>query len=338
MRPLSDFYQNRRVLVLGGLGFIGSNLALTLVESGADVTLVDSMLAGLGSNLFNIQPIRDRVRVNISDVRDSYSLPALVRGQDVIFSLAGQVSHVTSMQEPLADQEINCRSQLSLLECCRKHNPEAKIVFASTRQLYGRPRYLPVDERHPIAPVDVNGVSKHAAELYYALYHEVHGLRTVALRLTNTYGPRLNLRGTGQGFISVFLRRALTNLRIDVFGNGQQQRDFNFVDDVSQAFLLAGAHDHLDGKVFNLGHAEHCSLIDFVGILAQHVHVEYRCIEIPPDYAAIELGDYYGDFSKFHEATGWTPQWDLSTGIAATWQYYREHEKHYLEPSFDCDV
>ena len=329
--PVNDFYHHRRVLVLGGLGFIGSNLALALVARGAAVTVVDSMVPGQGANLFNVEPVRERITVNIADIRDPQSLGVLVRGPEVIFSLAAQVSHIASMRDPLTDEDINCKSQLSLLECCRRHNPGARIVFTSTRQLYGRPRYLPVDEQHPVAPVDVNGVSKYAAEMYYRLYHEVYGLRSVVLRLTNTYGPRLNLWGAGPGFISVFLRQALNGRRIDVFGTGRQRRDFNYVDDVVEALLLAGADEQLDGDVFNLGHPEHKSLLELVGILQKYADVDSACIPFPKEYEAIEMGDYYGDFTKFRAATGWTPGTDLETGIGATIRFFREHQQHYRE-------
>jgi nucleoside-diphosphate-sugar epimerase len=328
---VNDFYRHRRVLVVGGLGFIGSNLVLALVERGAVVTVVDSLVSGQGANLFNIEPVRERVAVNIADIRDQQSLGVVVRGPEVIFSLAAQVSHIASMRDPLTDQDINCKGQLSLLECCRRHNPGARLVFTSTRQLYGRPRYLPVDEQHPVAPVDVNGVSKYAAEMYYRLYFEVYGLRSVILRLTNTYGPRLALRGAWPGFVSVFIRQALTGSRIDIFGTGRQRRDFNYVDDVVEALLLAGADERLDGEVFNLGHPDHKSLLELVGILQKHADLDSACIPFPNDYAAIEMGDYYGDFSKFQAATGWTPRVDLETGIAATMRFFREYGQHYRE-------
>lgn len=335
---MSDFFCNRRVLVLGGLGFIGSNLALRLVELGAEVTLVDSLVPGQGANLFNIEPIREQVRVNISDIRDPHSLSHLVRDADVIFSLAGQVSHIASMQDPLEDQDVNCRSQLSLLECCRKHNPSVKIVFASTRQIYGQPQYLPVDERHPVSPVDVNGISKLAAEMYYALYHKVYGLRSVSLRLTNTFGPRLNLRGQGTGFVGVFILRALRNSRIDVFGTGEQRRDFNYIDDVVEAFLLAAEYDQVNGGSFNLAHPEHHSILEFVHLLQQYANFDFRCIPFPSDRAMIELGDYYGDFSKFHDATGWKPRFDLEMGIVETLNFFRTYPTHYWETERDPDI
>ena len=335
---MTDFYRNRRVLILGGLGFIGSNLALPLVDRGAEVTLADSMIPGQGANLFNIEPVRNRVRVNISDVRDVHSLNRLVSEAEIIFNLAGQVSHVASMREPLEDLDVNCRGQLQLLESCRQHNPTVKIVFASTRQVYGRPQYLPVDERHPTCPVDVNGVSKLAAEMYYALYFQVYGLRSVSLRLTNTYGPRLNLCGKRTGFVGGFLRRALLNASIDLFGSGTQLRDFNYVDDVVEAFLLAGEHDGLNGGCANLGHPRPHSLLDFVQILQQQTHVAYRCVPFPADHAAIELGDYHGDFSKFQKATGWTPRFDLDQGIAETLRFFRSCAAHYQEAGHDSGI
>ena len=264
---MSDFYAGKTVLVTGGLGFIGSNLALSLVERDARVTLVDSMLPDYGATLANIEEIRSRVRVNFSDVRDRYSLQALVQGQDVIFSLAGQISHSESMRDPMTDLEINCSSQLSLLECCRAQNPGVKIVFASTRQLYGRPKYLPVDEVHPLEPVDVNGINKLAAERYYSLYSEIHGLPTVSLRLTNTYGPRMEITNDKKGFIGVFIRRALTGEKIQIFGTGEQRRDFNYVSDVVDALLLAGESPRVNGHVYNLGHPKPESLLEFVAWL-----------------------------------------------------------------------
>ena len=320
---MSDFYAGKTVLVTGGLGFIGSNLALSLVERDARVTLVDSMLPDYGATLANIEEIRSRVRVNFSDVRDRYSLQALVQGQDVIFSLAGQISHSESMRDPMTDLEINCSSQLSLLECCRAQNPGVKIVFASTRQLYGRPKYLPVDEVHPLEPVDVNGINKLAAERYYSLYSEIHGLPTVSLRLTNTYGPRMEITNDKKGFIGVFIRRALTGEKIQIFGTGEQRRDFNYVSDVVDALLLAGESPRVNGHVYNLGHPKPESLLEFVAWLGGLADFEFEKVPFPETVAAIDIGDYYGDFSKFREATGWQPRVGLQEGLTRTLAWYR---------------
>lgn len=316
--------RGKRVLVTGGVGFIGSNLAIRLVELGAEVTLVDSMLPAYGATLRNIEPIRGRVRVNFSDVRDRHSLGYLVREQELIFSLAGQVSHSESMVDPMTDLEINCRSQLSLLECCREGNPAAKIVYASTRQLYGRPRYLPVDEDHPIAPVDVNGINKLAAEMYYTLYHQVHGIATVSLRLTNTYGPRMDLASTKKGFVGVFVRKALLGERIQIFGDGTQRRDFNYVDDAVEALLLAACAPGIHGQVFNLGHPNPRSLLEFVETLGRFATFDHELVPFPPDAKAIDIGDYYGDFRRYRQATGWSPRVELEQGLEQTLRYHRE--------------
>jgi len=321
---LTEFYHGRRVLVTGGLGFIGSNLAIRLVGLDAEVVLVDAMLPAYGATLRNIEPVRERVRVNFSDVRDRHSLSHLIREQDLIFSLAGQISHSESMRDPMTDLEINCCSQLSLLECCRRENREVKIVFASTRQLYGRPQYLPVDEAHPLVPVDVNGTNKLAAEHYYTLYHDVYGIGTVSLRLTNTYGPRMEIANDKKGFVGVFVRKALEGQKIQIYGSGEQKRDFNYVDDVVEALLLAGASGSVSGQVFNLGHPEPTSLLEFVKILGELADFEFELVPFPPEAKAIDIGDYYGDFRKFHQATGWHPEVDLRSGLARTLEYYRE--------------
>ena len=321
---MSEFYRGKRVLITGGVGFIGSNLALRLIELGARVLLVDSMLPAYGATLRNIEPIEGRVLVNFSDVRDQHSLSYIVRGQELIFSLAGQVSHRESMSDPMTDLDINCRSQLSLLECCRHGNPAVKIVFASTRQIYGRPRYLPVDERHPLVPVDINGINKLAAEMYYSLYHSVHGIETVSLRLTNTYGPRMDLQNDRKGFVGVFLRKALRGETIQVYGSGRQRRDFNYVDDVVDALLRAGETGATHGEAFNLGHGEPASLLEFLATLRKFADFEYEMVPFPGEAAAIDVGDYFGDFRKFHEATGWTPRVGLEAGLEKTIGYFRE--------------
>ncbi len=320
---VTEFYRGKRVLVTGGLGFIGSNLCLRLVELGADVMVVDSMLPDYGATIANIEPVRDRIHVNFSDVRDSHSLRYVVREKDLIFSLAGQISHSESMRDPITDLEINCLSQLSLLECCRSDNPGAKIVFASTRQLYGRPRYLPVDEAHPLGPVDVNGINKLAAERYYTLYHDVHGFETVSLRLTNTYGPRMQITSDNKSFAGVFIRKALLGETIQIYGTGEQQRDFNYVSDVVDALVLAGENESVNGQVFNLGYPEPRSLLEFAQILKGLADFEIDLVPFPAEAAVIDIGDYYGDFRKFHEATGWQPTVDLEEGLAETLRYFR---------------
>lgn len=312
------------------MGFIGSNLAIRLTSLGAEVTIVDSMLPQYGGNLTNIEPIVDQVRVNFSDVRDQHSLDFLVKDIEVIYNMAGQTSHVESMTDPMTDLEINCRSQLALLESCRAHNPAVKLVFASTRQLYGRPRYLPVDEKHPTEPVDVNGVHKLAAEKYYAVYSQVYGLRCVSLRLTNTYGPRQQLRGNKQGFVGIFVRMAVHGEKISIFGDGRQLRDFNYVDDVVESMLLATDNEELYGNAYNLGSDDRYSLLEFVEILARYCDFEFGTIPFPPDHKAIDIGDYYADSSLFRGVTGWTPQVSLEEGLRRTVDYFKPRIELYV--------
>jgi UDP-glucose 4-epimerase len=321
---MNDYYRGRRVLITGGLGFIGSNLAIELQQQGARVTLLDSMIPAYGASLENIKSIRQAITVNFSDVRDSHSLPYLIRDQEVIFSLAGQVSHIDSMQDPLVDLDINCRSQLSLLECCRRENPDVRLVLASTRQIYGKPQFLPVTEQHPISPTDVNGINKWAAERYFALYAHVYGMSTVSLRLTNTYGPRMDLRNPKKGFVGVFIQQALSGQRIKIFGTGSQRRDFNYVSDVTRALALAGASRSTTGESFNLGHSENFTLREFVELLSEHCEVQYEFMPFPEELRAIDIGDYFADYSSFQAVTGWQPRVGLSEGLHRTIQYYRQ--------------
>jgi UDP-glucose 4-epimerase len=327
------FYQGRRVMITGGLGFIGSNLAHQLVDLGADVLIVDSLLPEYGGNLFNIEDISNRLRVNIADVRMQSTIGVLARGQDVIFNLAGQVSHIDSMRDPYTDLEINCRAQLSILEACRANNPGVRIVYAGTRQVYGRPEYLPVDERHLVRPADINGVNKAAGEYYHLLYNNVFDIRASSLRLTNVYGPRQLIRHNRQGFIGWFIRLALEDREIEVFGDGSQMRDFVYVDDAADAFLRAGASETCDGDVFNVGGAEPITHRDLVAILLETAGTgRVRFVDWPPDKKRIDIGSFYSDSTKFHRAVGWAPQIHLREGLRRTLAFYREHLPHYVEP------
>jgi UDP-glucose 4-epimerase len=329
---LSASYRGKRVLITGGLGFIGSNLAQELVEAGSDVTIVDSLVPEYGGSLANIREIADDVRVNISDVRDEHSLQVLVQGQDVLFNLAGQTSHVDSMTDPYTDLEINCRSQLSILEACRHRNPNVRIVFASTRQIYGKPHYLPVDEKHPIVPVDVNGINKTAGEWYHLLYGQVYGLRVAVLRLTNTYGPRMRVKDARQTFLGYWLRLVVEGRELSVFGDGEQLRDFTYVDDAVRAFLAAGASDGANGGVFNLGGDEVVSLRALaellVGVAGEGA---YRIVPFPDDRKAIDIGDYYADYGLIRETLAWTPRVALAEGLGRSVAFYRERAADYWD-------
>jgi UDP-glucose 4-epimerase len=325
-----DFYRGRKVLVTGGLGFIGSNLCRCLADLGASVLAVDSLLPDYGGNLFNLSGYEDRVRINIADVR-GHGMEYLVRGQDVLFNLAGQVSHIDSMTDPFTDLEINCRSQLWILEAVRKRNPEVKIVYAGTRQVYGKPVRLPVDETHLLNPTDVNGINKISGEFYHLVYHSVYGLRASSLRLTNTYGPRQLIRHNRQGFIGWFVRKVTLGERIDLFGDGLQKRDFDYVDDVVDAFLRAGASDASDGQVFNLGGLAPVTLLDLVKLMIEVAgHGSYAIVPFPEERKRIDIGDFAADSSRIRKALGWEPLTDLRDGLERTLAFYREHKEHYL--------
>ncbi len=324
---MTDFL-NKEVLILGGLGFIGSSLAHRLHSLGARVTLVDSMLSNYGGNMANIDPIKDAVRINFADIRDHHSLNRLVRDKDIIYSVAGQTSHIDSMKDPMTDLDINCRSQLSILECCREQNPEVRLVYASTRQIYGKPQYLPVDEKHPVVPVDVNGINKLAAEMYYSLYSKVYGIPCVSLRLTNTYGPRQHLSGNTQGFAGIFIRKAIDGEKVQIFGSGNQLRDFNYIDDVVDAFLLASEIDS-PGGIYNLGASSNYSLLDFTEILGTLCNFELETVPFPADHETIDIGDYYADYSRFQSSTGWDPQIGLEEGLERTIDYFKARKAQY---------
>ena len=325
-------YKNAKVLITGGLGFIGSNLGRKLVSQEAKVTLVDSLIPQYGGNKFNIDDFRDEVSVNICDLRDPIAIASLIQNQDYLFNLAGQTSHIDSMTDPHTDLDINVAAQLSILEVCRKENPDIKIVFASTRQLYGKPDYLPVDEKHPIRPVDVNGINKLAGEWYHLLYNNVYGIRACALRLTNTYGPRMRVKDARQTFLGIWIRLLIEGRPIKVFGDGLQLRDFNYVDDCVEALLLAGASDQANGKVYNLGGSEVIGLKDLAKIMVNLGHGgSFELAPFPPERKAIDIGDYYSDYSLIKKELGWAPKIDLRDGLKRTLNYYREHFSHYWD-------
>jgi UDP-glucose 4-epimerase len=326
-----DKYRGRSVLITGGLGFIGSNLARALVEmGGVEVALLDALLPDQGGNPFNIEGVEDRVRLHTANMSDDWAINHLVGGADYIFNLAGCVSHLDSMQYPQRDLELNCAAQLTLLEACRSFNPHVKIVFTSTRQVYGPPVYLPLDERHRIAPLDINGINKFAAEHYHLLYHRVYGLRTVCLRLTNTYGPRQLMRHDRQGFIPWFIRRAMDGEVINLYGDGRQKRDMNYVEDVVEALLLAGASEAGEGEVFNLGGAEPITLSEFTNLLIEITgRGSVSCSPFPPERQLIEIGNSFSSYKKIEAVLGWSPRVPLREGLNRTVNFYEAHRGHY---------
>ena len=330
MNHYREALQNKDCLITGGLGFIGSNLARRLAELGARVTLVDSLIPEYGGNLFNITGIEDRVRVNIADVRDEFSMDYLVQGRDYLFNLAGQTSHLDSMQNPYSDLDINCRAQLSILEACRKQNPRVKVVYASTRQIYGKPDYLPVDERHLLHPTDVNGINKMAGEWYHILYNNVYGIRAVSLRLTNTYGPRMRVKDARQTFLGIWIKKLIDGEPIEIWGDGAQIRDFNYVDDVVEAMLISATTDDVNGRIFNLGSDETINFCDLAALCVQvNGSGSYRVIPFPPERKQIDIGDYYADYRLIRGKLGWQPRVNLRDGLTRTLEYYRKHKEHY---------
>lgn len=324
-------FEGANVLITGGLGFIGSNLAHRLVELGASVVLVDNLHPEYGGSLFNVAGLGARVTVNISDVRDEQSMLYLIRGHDYLFNLAGQTSHMDSMQDPYTDLEINARAQLSILESCRKQNPDIKVVFASTRQVYGRPEYLPVDERHPLRPTDVNGINKMAGEWYHILYNDVYGIRACALRLTNTYGPRMRVKDARQTFLGIWIRRLVEGRRFEVWG-GEQLRDFTFVDDCVEVLLASAVAASTNGKALNVGGAdEPLSLLKVAEVMVDAAGTGgFDTIEFPAERAKIDIGDYVADDGAIRGILGWRPQVRLADGIERTISFYREHLGQYV--------
>jgi UDP-glucose 4-epimerase len=325
-------FNRSRVLITGGLGFIGSNLARRLVDQGADVTLVDNLDPRFGGNRFNIDDIKPAISVEIADVRDESTMRRLVRDKDYLFNLAAQTSHVDSMNDPATDLGINAVAQLGILEACRAGNNDVKIVLTSTRQLYGHPDYLPVDEKHPIRPVDVNGINKLAGEQYHLLYHRVYGMRTCALRLTNTYGPRMRVKDARQTFVGIWVRQIVEGKPITVFGDGSQRRDLNYVDDCVDALLAAADSETSNGKAYNLGSDEVVTLKELAQLIASlREGGRYELLPFPAERKAIDIGDYYGDFSLISRELGWKPKTSVAAGLKTTLDFYSQHFRNYWE-------
>ena len=321
----------KKILITGGLGFIGSNLARRLVHFDNTVTVVDSLIPEYGGNLRNLHDLRDKIVVNLSDVRDPFSINELIKDQDYLFNLAGQTSHLDSMNDPFTDLDINAKAQLSILEACRKNNPNIRIVFASTRQIYGKPQYLPVDEKHPLNPIDVNGVNKIAGEQYHLLYNQAHGIRSSVLRLTNTYGPRMRIKDARQTFLGIWIRNLLEGKPIQVYGDGQQRRDYNYVDDLLDALVLASTENKAIGKVFNLGAPDPMSLKETAEIMCSEIGLaSWNLVPFPEDRKAIDVGDFTCDYSSFSSAFGWKPKIKFADGIKRSFEYFKNEIEYYI--------
>ena len=329
---LAAEYRDLPVLVTGGRGFIGSSLAGRLVRLGARVTVLDNLNPGQGGNRANVAEIAGDLTIVVGDQADGELVGDLVRGAAIVFNLAGRVAHMDSIRDPFGDLHANGTAQLALLEACRVRNPETKVVFAGTRSQYGRTRRLPVSEEHPQLPTDINGANKLAAERYHMVYHAVHGLRTTSLRLTNTYGPRQLMAHGRQGFMNWFMRQAMDGGEILVYGDGAQLRDLVYVDDVTDAFLLAGADPSADGEAFNVGSGAPVSvrrLAELVVAAAGRGRV--RLVEYPPDQRPIEVGDYQADITKIGRTLGWTPAMPIEEGIARTVAYFEPRRDEYWD-------
>ena len=331
MKLNAEGFFNKKVIISGGLGFIGSNLAIKLVECGAVVTIIDSLIPEYGGNLWNIESVKDKVKINISDVRDEYSIQNLIQGQDYFFNLAGQTSHLDSMHNPFTDLEINSKAQLSILEACKKYNPDIRIIFASTRQLYGKPQYLPVDEKHPLFPVDVNGINKLSGEWYHIVYNNVYDIKTSILRLTNTFGPRMRIKDARQTFLGIWIRNLIENKPITIYGDGSQIRDYNYIDDVVNAFLTVASSDLWNGSIFNLGNDQPISLLTTAELMIEENKAgNYEFKSFPADLKKIDIGDFYSDFSKIKNSLGWSPQVTIREGMKETLDYFRNNYEHYV--------
>jgi len=325
-----EIFKEKEVLVTGGLGFIGSNLCIELVKLGAHVTIVDNMLPRQGGNLFNIKDIEDRIRVNFSDVRNSLSMNHLVKGKDYVFHLAGQVNHVDSMRNPIQDLEINCRGTLVLLEALRHHNRSAKVIFAGTRGEYGSSVKLPVDEDHPTNPKGIYAVTNLTAEKFVLVYHDIFGIKGVCLRITNTYGPRHQMAHDEYGVFNWFIRKAIDDEDIPVFGDGRILRDFLYVDDLVDCMLTVAVTEEAYGEVFNVGTGIPVSFIEIAKKIAQIAGSgRPKFTEFTQERKEVEPGDYYADISKIKRITGWEPRISLEEGIARTVEYYRKYKKEY---------
>ena len=329
-------WQGRKALITGGAGFLGATLAHRLVALGARVTAVDNFLPEGGANLFNLDGLGEGFALARGDIGDAALMTPLIEQADAIFNLAGRTGHMDSMSDPLGDLAANVTAQLGLLEICRARNPRARIVYASTRQFYGAPDYLPVDEKHALRPPDVNGVHKLAAEQYHLIYAKVHGLQATALRLTNCYGPRMRVKDARQTFVGIWIRRLLENQPFEVWG-GAQKRDFTYADDMADAFIAALDSPACVGNAYNIGggplKGERAVSLDTLAealVMANGGQGRFERKEFPADRKRIDIGDYEANDSAFRAATGWSARVDLVEGLRRSIDYYRAHLPRYL--------
>lgn len=333
-------FQGKSVLVTGGMGFIGSNLAIELANQGARVTILDAMIPDYGGNEFNISPVSDRIRVNYCDIRDEMAVSYLVRGQDFIFHLAGQVCHLMSMSNPFPDIEMNITGTAVLMEACRKYNPNATVIYTGTRGQYGPSVSLPVNEEAPTNPKGIYEISNLTAEKIIKVYNDVHGIKSVLLRLTNIYGPRSQMRHSRFGVCNWFIRLAMDNDTIQVFGDGSILRDFCYVDDCVEAILRSAVTPAAYGEIFNVGSDIPVSFIQLVKNITKVVGKgRWEFAEFSPERKAQEPGDFYSDITKIRRITGWSPTTTLEEGLAKTVEYYTAYgDQYWTAKDINCDL
>jgi len=323
-------FRGKRALVTGGMGFTGSNLAIALVNAGADVTIVDAMIPGYAGNLHNIEPIRDRVTVNFSDIRDANVMNYLVGGQDYVFHLAGQVDHVLSLTNPFPDIDINIKGAAILMEALRWHNPDAKLIYTGTRGQYGPAVSLPVNEEAATHPKGIYEISNLTAEKIIQVYNDVHGIASVLLRLTNCYGPRAQMEHPRYGVVNWFVRLAIADETIKVFGDGRILRDFLYIDDAVDAIIMCALEPKAIGQVLNVGIDQPT---DFIELAETVIDVagsgRWEHAPFTREREAQEPGDFYSDISKIRQLVGWEPRTCLKEGLRATVDFYRQHKAYY---------
>ncbi len=330
LAPLRESYSGKRVLVTGGLGFIGSGLVRRLVRMGASVTVIDACFPDQGANLFNLKGVLDEVALVVADIGRVDDISAYIVDQDYVFNLAACISHVGSLRDPLRDLERNCVSQLRFLGALTELSRGARVLYTGSRSQYGSPLYTPMDEEHPLRPVDFNGVHKTAVEEYHRILHGLDKLRFTSLRLTNIYGPRHQMHHDGQGFLNWFIRQALAGQELCVYGDGTQKRDFLYVDDAVEAILLAASDPRCEGKVFNLASGFPVSVAEAAAVICEVSGNSYRCVPYPPDAVAVEPGDIHLDGSRLQELLAWRPRVELREGIEKTLYFYRRHGSRYF--------
>ncbi len=325
-------FKGKKVLITGGLGFVGSNLSIRLINEGAEVLIIDNMLPRQGGNLFNIDPVKNKVKVNISDIRNQISMNHLVKGQDYIFHLAGQVNHVDSVKNPINDLSINVEGTLVIMEALRTNNSDAKVIFTGTRGEYGASLKLPVTEKHEINPIGIYAITNFAAERVVLTYHNLHKIKSVCLRITNTFGPRHQMQHDEYGVFNWFIRKAMDNDTISIFGNGKILRDYLFIDDLTEALVKTSLCEKVYGEVYNIGSGIPINFIDLAKKIIKITgsgRINYT--DFTSERKALEPGDYYADITKIKKDTGWSPSVSIELGIKKTISYYKKHKKYYWQ-------